>query len=184
MANLIPNKIFKGTNSDGSKFTVTEWDFADIATIDIFNFCIMLGFGCLVSAFVPLLLTAMAIYYYNGRAKIFYVMTILISSYFIYDANHGWLVTMVLEFFFEQSSMNVLISATTACLVLNLVFLFVGGILYDTIEKASAEVNTRWVGFLGVVAFVLMVSYSVTYGHYKAKGNWVRHNIEEQVKRP
>ena len=179
MSNLTPNKIFKGRNPDGSKFRIEEWDFADVATMDAISFVFYLCIGCVASAFVPILLTAMAIYHYNGRAKIFYVITALISAYFIYDANHGWLVTMFLTWFFEESSINTLISITTTCLVLNVIFLCVGGMLYSAIEKISDEVRNRWIIFLAVVAVISLMSYSITKSHYDHKKGWVQRNIEE-----
>jgi len=179
MSGLVPNKFFKGHNSDGSKFTMEEWDYGDIATLDAMSFVFWMAVGCLASAFVPLILTAMAIYHYNGRAKVFYFFTALVSAYFIYDANHGWLVTMILTWFFEESSINTLISLTTTCLVLNLVFLFIGRGIYATIEAISGVVSTRWAMFLGVVAFISLITFNVTKSHYKHQKGWVERNINE-----
>lgn len=179
MSGLTPNKIFKGRNSDGSKFTLTEWDFADIVTMDAISFVFWLALGCLASAFIPLILTVMAIYHYNGRAKVFYIFTILISSYFIYDANHGWMVTMFLTWFFEESSINTLISVTTTCLVLNLIFLFIGGMLYGIIERVSDVVRNRWLVFLGVVALISLITFNITKSHYSHTKGWVQRNIEK-----
>lgn len=179
MGNLTPNKIFKGRNSDGSKFTMEEWDFGDIVTLDAISFVFYLCLGCVASAFVPILLTAMAIYHYNGRAKVFYTITALISAYFIYDANHGWLVTMFLTWFFEESTINVLISLITTCLVLNVVFLFIGNMLYRFIEGWFDMVHNRWIGFLGIVLLISTLTYSVTKSHYTHKQGWVQRNIED-----
>ena len=179
MSGLVPNKFFKGHNSDGSKFTMEEWDYGDIATLDAMSFVFYLCLGCVASSFLPIILTAMAIYHYNGRAKVFYVLTALISAYFIYDANHGWLVTMFLSWFFEESTINVLISLITTCLVLNLVFLFVGRGIYATIEAISGEVSTRWAIFLGVVLVISLITYTTTKNHYKHQKGWVERNINE-----
>jgi hypothetical protein len=176
---LTPNKIFKGRNSDGSRFTMEEWNFADIATLDAIGFVFWTAIGCLASAFIPLILTIMAIYYYNGRAKVWYIMTILVSAYFIYDANHGWMVTMILTWFFEESSINTLIAITTTCLVLNVIFLCVGGMLYDMIEKVTGEVRTRWIAFIGVVVLISLLSYNISKSHYSHTKGWVQRNINE-----
>jgi hypothetical protein len=179
MSNLTPNKIFKGRNPDGSKFRIEEWDFADVATMDAISFVFYLCLGCVASAFIPIVLTVMAIYNYNGRAKVFYVITALISAYFIYDANHGWLVTMFLTWFFEESTINVLISLITTCLVLNLVFLFIGKLIYGIIESISGEVSARWSIFMGLVLIISVLTYNVTKSHYKHQKGWVERNIDE-----
>ena len=179
MSGLVPNKFFKGRNSDGSKFTMEEWDYGDIATLDAISFVFYLCIGCVASSFLPIILTAMAIYNYNGRAKVFYVLTAVISAYFIYDANHGWLVTMFLTWFFEESTINILVSLITTCLVLNLVFLFIGRLIYGIIESMSDVVNTRWSIFMGLVLLISVLTYNVTKNHYKHQKGWVERNINE-----
>ena len=179
MAGFTPNKIFKGTNPDGTKFRIEEWDFADVAFMDAVSFVTILIFGCVFSAFIPLILTAMAIYHYNGRAKVFYILTMLISAYFIYDATHGWIVTLSLTFFTGEGGVNTLVSLTTACLVINGVFLLFGGVLYDIVEKSYEKITHRWVMFLFISLGIMLFTYKVSMAHYEGKRGWVERALNE-----
>lgn len=179
MSGLIPNKFFKGKNADGSKFTAEEWDYADIATLDAMTFVVYLFVGCLFSAIAPVLITAIAILTYSGRSKMLYIIGILSSGYFLWDANHGWFVIMIVNWVMSEAAINTLMGLTAACLVLNAIFLVFGGVLYNIINSLSNSTRTCWLVFLTFVAIVALVTFSSVKGTYSHRKGWVETNVND-----
>lgn len=102
--NFLPKNVFKGTNADGSKFTMQEFDLETMANIDIANFFMVLFFGAIFSAFLSPIILVFAIIGFNGSFTFKPVITLLFSMLFIYDCNNGWMISTIVSFMADSSN--------------------------------------------------------------------------------
>lgn len=102
--NFLPKNVFKGTNADGSKFTMQEFDIEAIANIELFNFFGLLFFGAFFCAFLSPIVIVLAIIGFNVRFNIMAVIALIFSGLFIYDCNNGWLISLVVSFLADSSN--------------------------------------------------------------------------------
>ena len=177
MSNWSPKSVFTGKGANGEKITMFEWDYATWLGFETINNVIVLLVALVFSAFVPLILLFMAIANYSGRHKGLYVIGILSSGYFLYDCSHGWIVLTAINLFFSEPTINILVSLNVVAIVLFTVFLFIGGMLYDTIEYNINEVTNRWVAFIMIVAVVGGITFFTALSGQSNHKGWVDKNI-------
>ena len=176
--NLTPKSVFTGKGSNGEDVTMFEWDFNTWAGFELINSLGYLFVGLILSAIASPLLLILCIVNYNGRHKPLYVIGMLISAYFMYDCNHGWLVVQVVNFFFSESIITLLLGINVASMVLFSIFLLIGVRLNNFIEDFTPTVEGRWKAFIIFILAITIVSVmSVTAS--KNKG-WVMTNIKTE----
>jgi hypothetical protein len=176
--NLTPKSVFTGKGSNGEKITMFEWDFNTWAGFEFLSHLSYLVIGLLLSAISSPLLLILCIANYNGRAKVLYVVGMIISAFFIYDCNHGWLVTQVINFFFDEGGVTFLYGVNIASFILFGIFLVIGIRLHNFIEDLTSSVEARWVIFICLV-LIIAVAIVVTTASNKNKG-WVKMNINTE----
>jgi hypothetical protein len=176
--NLSPKSVFTGKGSNGEKITMFEWDFNTWAGFEILSQLSYLIVGLLLSAISSPLLLILCIANYNGRSKVLYVVGMIISAYFIYDCNHGWLVTQVVNFMLGEGGVTFLYGLNVATIILFGIFLLIGVRLHNFIEDLTSSVEARWVIFISLV-MIIAVATILTTVSTKPKG-WVMVNINTE----
>jgi hypothetical protein len=173
--NLSPKSVFTGKDSNGQKITMFEWDFGTWAGFELLASLPYLFIGLLLSAISSPLLLILCIANYNGRAKVLYVVGLIMSGYFLYDCNHGWLVLTGINLILSESTITFLLGLNVASIILFGIFLLIGVRLHNFIEDLTSSIEARWLIFICLVGVVGVTSVIGTYST-KKKG-WVMTNI-------
>jgi hypothetical protein len=178
--NYTPRTVFTGTGTDGNKITMMQWDFNTWAQMQAFTHIYYLLIGLLISAILPPILLAFAIYYFDGRNKGLYIIGIILSSYFLYDCSHGWIVLCAINLFFDESTINYLVGLNVASLLLFCIFLIGGVRLNNFIEDNFTDLLDRWCIFLGIIIIIGGLSTAITVGEKNRQKGWVMTNIKTE----
>ncbi len=129
--NITPKNVFKGTNSDGTKFTINEWDFGTLANLNIASLFVTF-IGCVfLCSIAPFIFFIICVFTINGRPQILNILGILFSAYFLIDCYKGWIGTLTLNIVCDESQMKFMIGLNVACLITHLIFLFLTKTLYE-----------------------------------------------------
>jgi hypothetical protein len=176
--NLSPKSVFTGKGSNGEDVTMFEWDFNTWAGFEVLSQLSYLVVGLLLSAISSPLLLILCIVNYNGRSKVLYVVGMIISAYFIYDCNHGWLVMQTVNFMLGEGILSFLFGLNVATIILFGIFLLIGVRLHNFIEDLTPSVETRWVIFTTLVIIIAVTTVLITVSS-KPKG-WAKVNIDTE----
>jgi hypothetical protein len=173
-SNFLPKNVFKGTNADGSKFTAREYDFETIAHLEVGSFILMLFGGAILGVFLAPLFFILSVLSFDGYSKIKFWVIMLISGYVLFDFSHGWLMLRLLDFMFDESSLNVLFAINTGVFVSSIVLILVGGLLYRWIIDTSNSVGSRWLFYIISVCIMFLIGYNIG---KTDKVGWVRQEL-------
>jgi apolipoprotein N-acyltransferase len=176
--NLTPKNVFKGTNADGSKFTAREYDFETYATLELGSVFTLLFGGAILGVFLAPLLFVLSVLSFDGYSKIKFWVTAIISAYVLFDFSHGWLMLRLLDFIFEESSLNILLAINTGVLICSVGFILIGGLLYRWIIDTNESLSTRWVVYIVAVSIIFFIGYSMGKGNAKKNIGWVEQKLE------
>lgn len=182
--NFLPKNVFKGTNSDGSRFTAREYDYETYATLEIGNFFVVLIMGSLFSAFISPFLFIFLLLSFNGRFSLMPLACILFSGYFIYDANHGWIFMNILSIIFDNDQMSFIYNMHYAILVASGILLVFGTVIHKFICQMTTEVSMRWIIFLSAIALALMLGYNKGKQYTSKQPDWVDKNLGIGIYKP
>lgn len=185
--NFRPEKLFLGKNQDGSNLRIEEWNYDTRAGYELIgSFYHIFAMVIFVEIISPLILIK-SIDTFNGRATIFNVIGLLLGSYFLYDAYHGWLVTNFLNIFLSEKVINVLIYLNTVSVVLHAVFLLFSTIIYNTINYIFTSEEKCKQAFLSIIVSIGLVVTLLMYTLLTSNPGWINKNIQaclERNKRP
>lgn len=182
--NLLPKNVFKGTNSDGSRFTAREYDYETYATLELGNLIILILFGGLLSAILSPFVFIILLLGFNGRFSLMPLACIFFSGYFIYDANHGWLFMNVLSIIFDNDQMSFIYNMHYAILVASGVLLVFGTVIHKLICQMTTDVSMRWIIFLSAIGLALMLGYSKGKSYTSKQPDWVDKNLGIGIYKP
>ena len=166
-----PKSIFKGTNADGSKFKVTEWEAGSIGHLS--GDGEGMGFGIMMMVFltilaVTLILPIMLLYCmfsYNGRIQKTSIVGILASSYALYDIKKHWFLCRAQEILFGIEDMpivkGIIIGTLVGHIVLILTSIVTKGSLF--VDDREASLNESKVRIHPTVIFIVSLSFFITY---------------------
>ncbi len=181
LTNFLPKNVFKGTNSDGSRFTAREYDFETFANLEVGSFILMLFGGICLSAIVSPILFLVTVFTFNGRVTILQILNVLISAYFLIDCYNGWVFLNIISIFFSDSALSILVNINVAIIFVNLVFIFFGRFIYNWISYGTDEDENEgklWIFFMGIVVVLFMFGYSRGSKITKHHPSWVNKNLE------
>lgn len=131
-----PEKIFKGTNSDGTKFTVEQWNYNTFANIQFTWYLLIFVAGLLLCSLASLILAVITIFYFKKRPILLNVAGILVGIYFWIDYYQTWLVKLALNVFVDDKNIKVLFIFNIMAIITNIICLIV---FY--VQKLNAEVT-------------------------------------------
>ena len=173
--NFLPKNVFKGTNADGSRFTAREYDFETFATLEVGSGLLLLFSGVLIGVFLAPLLFILSVLSFDGYSKIKFWIVMLISGYVLFDFSHGWLMLRILDFMFDESTLNTLFAVNTGIFISCIVFILLGGLLYRWIVDTNNSVSSRWIFYIVIVCVMFFIGYNIG---KTDKTGWVRQELE------
>lgn len=173
--NFLPKNVFKGTNADGSRFTAREYDFETFATLEVGSAIAMLFGGVFIGVFLAPIFFILSVLSFDGFSKIKFWVVMLMSGYVLFDLSHGWLMLRVLDFMFEESSLNILFAINTAVFISCIVFILLGRLLYRWIVETNNSVSSRWVFYIVAVCVMFLIGYNIG---KTDKVGWVEQKLE------
>lgn len=175
--NFGPKNVHKGTNSDGTKFRVDEYDFNTYAGLELGKLAMgLLCFG-LIAPFVSVIFFLCAIWNFDGRSRIEYPMCILLSTYFLFDAFKGWVVLCLVSIFFDENQINWLLGINAGIIICSLYLWIFGHSAANIIGKMTGFA-VRW------LYMVFFIAVSMFFGCYQVNKvvskhpDWVNRNLE------
>lgn len=128
--NIFPKNVFNGQNSDGSTFTMREWDFGTLATLQGFGFIIALIFMFVLCSIASPILVVMTLIAFNGKPQINNLLGIGISTYFLIDCYHNWLGASAIYIFCDDAQMRFIIAINIIALIIHLLLLLGSSIIH------------------------------------------------------
>src|SRR4051812_43675708 len=88
--NILPISILRGVNSDGSSFSIEQWDYLTYWKLQAFkNIILLMVIAFLLPFISPLILLLAVISFPTGNRFGFWI-TAIASWYFLLDCAHGW----------------------------------------------------------------------------------------------
>jgi hypothetical protein len=137
----MPKNVFKGRNSDGSTFRMEEWDFKDLATLELIPTIFMCLFACAAASLAAPVLTTLLLLFVGINGRFRYLFTAALSAYVLYDFAHGWLSLLGTSFFFSDKHVSYIMYANMIALTLSLfMFLFhhwLNGFVFESVSGYS-----------------------------------------------
>ncbi len=199
--NYTPKNILKGKTSKGDTFTIREWDFGTLATLETFGFLWMLIICLIFSSVAGPILTLICLFAFTGSFRLTYVLSLLISSYFLYDCYHGWISLGTLNLFFEEKTIDKLVCLNGASIIVTLILLIFGNVIGNAIKKPVTElddatydalptgrknnlnkkVENRKFNFIIVMFFVYFFSLFFVEAIIDSDKGWVKRNIHKDT---
>ena len=176
-SNIFPKNVFKGSNSSGDNFIISEYDFETYATLEFVNLFTLILFGGLISALLSPILFIFIILSFNGRFTLTPIACILFSFYFIVDANHGWIFTNILSFMFDNQQMSILYNIHYGIIYSSFLLLLSPGLLHSIICKFTQQVAMRWIIFIIMLSLVFGIGYMKGYDYTSKQPDWVDKNL-------
>ncbi len=145
---FMPKSIFKGTNSKGEKFKLTEWEPGSIGHLTgdgngmMFGVFMMIILGTLAISLVLPILLLYCVFTYNGRIQKQTFVGIIISIYGLYDFHKHWFVWVVNKAFLGLGNLpmvkSIMVASIFAQIALIGVTLVTKGSMYDN-EYANRD---------------------------------------------
>lgn len=124
--NIFPKNVFKGTNSDGTRFTANEYSFDTILNLGMINTLLTFGFIALFFGFGSLVLLILGLFIYKGGSKWLFITTLILSFYFVVDATRGWFMLFILQFLFSENSLAIMVGINMGVMVCSLIMVCFG----------------------------------------------------------
>jgi len=121
--NFSPKNTFNGTDSEGGKFTLNEWEYGSIGNASVGEFWPMVLFWtCLMAIASPVMLL-ISLFHYRGLPQISNIVGILVGGLFLYSAYNTWMSFLFLMIFFSEETMDVIILITMVTMIGNTILL-------------------------------------------------------------
>lgn len=195
--NFTPEKIHKGRTSSGETFTIREWKFEELATLESLKFFAILILASAVFSLAAPILALLAIYYFSGKFQFIQLLAVLAGGYFVYDCHVGFLSLIAVGMFVEESTIDWLLRMNGASVIVGGMLMFFSPLFmqfitkpvhhhsdasYDKLpdadkEKLSGEIEERKnrVRFALLAAFV--ISLFITEGLIEREKGWSEKGI-------
>lgn len=166
--NFLPKNVYVGSVG-GQSINVKEYDNDTYAGLQFAHGFFMLLFFGIVAPFISPLLTIFILLNFNGRFKLGYLLCIIFSGYFLYDAYSGWIVTTLASIALDEYWMNKLVAINASVLGINL-FLLIFGRFFKNFNDKS------WV-LLPIVA-VGVISFIYGFNICDKHPDWIDRNLK------
>jgi hypothetical protein len=121
-----PKSVYKGTNADGSKFTVEEWDYFSLKGGGYTGIMNALVYFALTVVASPILLIV-AVFTHNGKVQFSNILGFIFGLYFMIDSLNDWFITDFAKIFLSNSVLTILIRINIAafiCHIVLIIFIF------------------------------------------------------------
>lgn len=111
---FLPDKIHKGTNSDGTKYRISEWGRDSIGFVELPTGLGWLSFVAVLGFTLPILTL------FVRKNLVLNLISFFIGTYLVIDYTEYWLFSRFYMIFFSEQAMLVIISLTIVATWLNL----------------------------------------------------------------
>lgn len=173
---FMPKSIFKGTNADGSKFKVTEWEAGSIGefTGDGSSIGYMFIIILMLVA-TPIVLPIMLLYClftYNGRIQMTSIVGLLISIFPLYYLPQEGRIFNMHKIAYGVDNIPIIKSIIVGTLVAQIVLMFTSiitkGSLYDKVYGDSDGEGTTFHGKVIVIVIAsFLIGFVISLGFFR-----------------
>lgn len=201
-----PKNIFIGRTSTGTSFTIREWDFKTLATLESLGFIIQFLLLIALGSVIAPILTLLTIVGFRVGFRFSYIVSLLFGGYMLFDVYNGWVMLSTLGFFFEERTIYGLVLANGVAIFLTLIMLIFGGIIgrfilhplsghdedsYELLsigekKRLDREVGRRKVFFFFIMFFMFFIGLVIVRNTIHFDKGWVKAktHIENVGERP
>ena len=176
-----PKEILFGTNSDGTKFRIENWNYDAFAGVDLarglVNLCWLIFLGFLISPYF-LLITLMV---YCGRFNYLNILGAIIGTYMLYDAYNGWLFTTGMHIFFNEKWMNYIIYLNVISVVLHVFLILFGVSTHKLIVASIKSEEKRTEAFLILLVIIGSICVLITSSILTTSKGWMENKINANL---
>ena len=173
--NFLPKNTFVGENTDGSEYRIQGWDYQDLMNVDLVRIIFLFVASILLGSIISPIIIIVCLLNYNGKFRIGYILSILISSMFLYDCYIGWLATITLSLFFDENIMNFLVMVNIIAIGLSLFFMLFGGRFHNLISNKNQSIARE--KFFVLISVIIFLSYLYSYTITDKNPGWLNKNI-------
>lgn len=181
--NFRPEKLYLGKNPDGSNLRIEEWNYDTRAGYELAGSFMNLFVGVLFVQIISPFLLILCILNFSGRANILNVIGILLGSYFLYDASHGWLVTNFLHILLSERIINILVYLNTISVVLHTILFLFSTFIFNVINKKFNTKDDCNQAFLCIILILTFFIFVLTENTLDSNKGWVNKNIDAYIER-
>lgn len=195
--NYTPKKILKGKTSSGETFTIREWTFEELGTLEALVFFALLIAGLVVGSVAAPILTLLAVIGFTGRFQFIQLLAILTGVYFLMDCYYGLIALAALKIFFEESTIDLLLMFNGGSVVVSTILMFFGSSIsnwitkpinhydettYDALPQATKndyerEIDSRKTKFIILMALLFFMSSVVVDSVIERDKGWSEHGL-------
>jgi len=138
---FMPKNVFRGSDSNGTSYNIVEWDFATIATMDMFSMLFTLIVGFAMASIIAPIVLFLLLFNVGANARWLYIIPAVLSSYVIWDFTHRWLSTIATSFFANDKYMGYILTANVITLIISVVFILFSSLLNNFIYKPVSHLT-------------------------------------------
>jgi hypothetical protein len=181
--NFRPEKVYLGKHANGSNLRIEEWNYDTRAGYELVGGFINIFSAVFFIQIISPLILLFTILGFNGRTNIFNVIGLVLGSYFLYDAYHGWLVTNFLRILLSESVINILVYLNAISVVLHAILLLFSAVIYNTINIRFETEDKCRQAFLVFILAIGCIVVIFTKDTLNLHPGWVDKNIQECLER-
>ena len=174
---LAPKSVFYTKNADGTTTRTEEWDFSTIAGFEIAKTFVILIASLIIGSVVSPILLLISVIAFTGRGKILHIIGILVSCYFFWDVANGWLCTVTLSFFLDESGINTMIAINAGAALAHLVLL-IGLDYIHSFATVTKDETSQYLRFFGLLIVVILIGGFISKGITAKHVGWLEQNIK------
>ena len=181
-----PKNTFVGKNADGSTFRVQEWNYFDLAGVDLIGSAFIGIISILVGAFIGPILVLLTILKFDGVIRLGHFLAIGICSLVLYDFNHAWIGTCVFYLFLNENQIDYLVILNIISLVLIIFLTVFGTLLHRLINSIGDSYKSCKLLFISVLLIIIAITYLNSRNFLDRNSGWLskKTGIEQAVDKP
>lgn len=195
--NYTPKNILKGRTSNGETFTIREWTFEELGTLEALVFFVLLIAALVVGSVVAPILTLLAVIGFTGRFQLIPLIAFLSGVYFLIDCYFGLLALTAVKMFFEESAINLLLLLNGGSVFVSTILMIFGSSIsnwitkpinhydddtYNALPKSTKikynkEIDSRRTKFMCIMVLLFFISSIVVDSIFERDKGWTEYGI-------
>lgn len=195
--NYTPKNILKGRTSSGETFTIREWTFEELGTLEALAFFVLLIAALVVGSVAAPILTLLAVIGFTGRFQFIQLLAILTGVYFLMDCYYGLIALAALKIFFEESTIDLLLLFNGGSVVISTILMVFGSSIsnwitkpinhyddttYNALPKSTKikyekEIDSRRTKFMYIMGLFFFITSIVVDAVIERDKGWSEHGI-------
>lgn len=176
-----PKEILFGTNSDGTKFRIENWNYDSLAGVDLARGLVNLWWLIFLAFLISPYFLVITLIVYCGRLNYLNIIGAAIGCYMLYDAYNGWIFTTGLHIFFNEKWMNYIIYLNVISVVLHVFLTLFGATTHKIIVASIKTEEKRTKAFLILLAIIGGVCILITSSILTTNKGWMEKKINANL---